>query len=84
MQTGARALTDSIQATDATLSVEVYGDTAAEVVGSRSHGDVVFGDVDADGKALFVDIREVRLGLLGVFVGDIDMFVKIIYLEVGD
>ena len=33
------------------------------------------GDVDADGKALLVDVGEMGLGLLGVLVGDVEVYV---------
>ena len=40
-------------------------------MGTRHHGNVLLGDVDADGEALLVDVGEVLLGLLGVFVRDV-------------
>ena len=40
---------------------------------SGSHRDIVLGDVDAKAKALLVDVREVLLSLLGVFVCDVEI-----------
>ena len=41
-------------------------------MGCWAHGDVVFGDVDADTQAFGIDIGEVMLRLFGVFVGDVE------------
>ena len=73
MKTGARAFADGIQAADAGLSVQVYLDTAAEIVCRRGYRNVVFCNVDAYAEAFLIDIREVFLGFFGVFVGDIQI-----------
>ena len=73
MKSGARTLTDGIQAADAGLSVQIYFDAAAKIVCGRGYGNVLFGDVDADAEAFLIDIREVLLGFVGIFVGNIQI-----------
>ena len=73
MKSGARTLTDGIQAADAGLSVQIYFDAAAKIVCGRGYGNVLFGDVDADAEAFLIDIREVLLGFFGIFVGNIQI-----------
>jgi len=47
VKTGAGALSHCVEAFDRRLSVQVYKDTAAKIVGCRSYRNVIFGDVDA-------------------------------------
>ncbi len=42
-------------------------------MGSRSHRDIIFGDVDAQAQAFFVDIGEVFLCFFRVFVGHVQI-----------
>ena len=72
VQTCAGAFTDGIKSFDAALPVEIYLDAAAHVVCAGRHRNVLLRDVDADGEALGVDVGEVMLGLLRIFVGDIE------------
>ena len=46
-------------------------------MGRRHHGYVVLGDVDAYAQAVLVDVGEVVLGLLGVFVGHVEIHVVV-------
>ena len=71
MKTGAGALSHCVEAFDRRLSVQVYKDTAAKIVGCRSYRDVIFGDVDAQAEAFLVNIGKVLLCLFRVFVGDV-------------
>lgn len=72
VQTGAGALSESVEALDRRLAVAVDLDAAAEIVSGGSHGNVVFGDVDAEREALLIDVGEMLAGLLGVLVGDVE------------
>ena len=49
------------------LGVEVHLDAATHVVGRRTYRYHLLGDVDADGQAFLVDMREMLLRLLRVF-----------------
>lgn len=71
MKTGAGALSHCVEAFDRRLSVQVYKDTAAKIVGCRSYRNVIFGDVDAQAEAFLVNIGKVLLCLFRVFVGDV-------------
>ena len=73
MKTGAGALSYCIEAFDGRLSVQVYEDTAAKIVGCRSYRNVIFGDVDAQAEAFLVNIGKVLLCLFRVFVSDIEI-----------
>ena len=75
VQTRARTFAQSIQAVDARTAVEVDLDAAAHIVGCRTYGNVVFGDVDADAQALGIDVGEVVLGLFGILVSDVEAYV---------
>ena len=68
MQTRARALSDSVETLDRRTTIEVYLDSTAHIVSGWTNGNVFLGNVYADGKALLVDVREMMLGFLGVFV----------------
>ena len=54
------------------LPIEVDLDATAHVVGRRTDRNHLLGDVDAYRKALGIDVGEVVLGLLRVFVGNIE------------
>lgn len=58
MQTRARTLTYGIKPLNTRTSIEIYLDAATHIMGSGAHGDIVFGDIYADGQALGVDIGE--------------------------
>ena len=66
------ALTYRIQTADRGLRIQIHLDTAAHIVRTRGDRDILLGNINADTKALGVDIWEMVLGLLGVFVGDIE------------
>ena len=84
MQSGTGAFADGIEALDAALPVEIDLDAAAHVVGAGSNRDVLLRDVDADGEALGVDVGEVMLGLLRVFMGDVEAdVVEAVYLHLA-
>ena len=55
------------------MPVQVYFDTAAEVVCGRGYGDVVFGNIDTDAEAFLINIREVLLGFFRVFMGNVQL-----------
>ena len=54
------------------MGIQVHLDTATHIVRTRGDRDILLGDINADTKALGVDIWEMVLGLLGVFVCDIE------------
>ena len=68
MQSCARTFAYGIQASDAALSVKVHLDAAAHVVCTWRNGYVVLCYVYAQAQALGIDIWEVLLGFLWVFV----------------
>ena len=75
MQARARTLAKGIQTLDAGLTVQVYLDTTAHIVGSRSYRDIIGGDVDTDREALLVDVREVLACFFRVFMGHVETHV---------
>ena len=58
VQSRAGTFAYGIEAAYARAGVEVYLDAAAQIMGARRNGDILFGNVDADRKAFGVDIRE--------------------------
>ena len=82
VQSCTRALAQCIQAFYGRLSVEVDLDTAAHVVSSRAHGDIVGGDVNTNAETLLIDIREVVLRFCRVLMGDVQTdMVQTVYLH---
>ena len=73
VEAGARAFAEGIEALDRRLAVGVDFDAAAEIVGRRSYGYIVFCYIDAERQTLAVDIGEVTLGLLRIFVSDVEV-----------
>ena len=71
MQSGARTFAHRIEPLDAALPVEVHLDAATHIVRTGCHRDVLLGDVDADAQALGIDVGEMMLCFLGVFVRDV-------------
>ena len=59
----------------------IYLNTAAEVMGCRSHRNIFFGDVDTQSFTMLVDVREVLFRGLRILVGNIkvDMLVATVF-----
>ena len=75
VQSRAGTFAYGIEAAYARAGVEVYLDAAAQIVGARRDGDILFGDVDADGEAFGVDIREMAARLFCRLVGNVEAHV---------
>ena len=71
VQSGAGAFAHGIEPAYAAAGIKVYKDAAAHIVGAGGNGDVLACDVNAQTQTLGVDVGEVALGGLGVFVGDV-------------
>ena len=72
VESGAGAFAHGVEPLDGRAGIQVHLDAAAEVVGAGCHGDVLPRDVDADAQAFLVDIGEMSLCFLGVFVRHIE------------
>ena len=55
------------------MSVQIDRDTATEIVCCGCHGDVIFGNINAETEAFLIDIGEVLFCLFRVFVGDVEI-----------
>ena len=75
VQTGTGAFANSVETVDGGLSVQIDLDTAAHVMGTGHHGNILLRDINSDTQALGVDIGEVMFGLLGILVGDVKAYV---------
>ena len=59
------------------LTVQIDGDAAAKVMGSRCHGNIIFGDIYAEAQALLINIGEVMACLFGVFVRYVKIYMVV-------
>ena len=71
MQTRARAFAHSIQTVNRRTSIKVYLNTPTKVVSTRHHRNVLFSNVNTNREALLVNVREVMLRFLRIFVRNI-------------
>ena len=53
------------------MTIQINHDTTTHIVSRWGYGNVLLGDVNADAQALGVDVGEVVLRFLGIFVRDV-------------
>ena len=73
VQSRAGGFAQRVEPFDGGFAVGVHLDAAAAVVRRGSDGNPVLGDVDADRKALLVDVGEVAAHGVGIFVRDVEV-----------
>ena len=73
VQPRARGLAQRVEPFHGGFAVGVDLHATAAVVRRRGHGNPVFGDVDADRAAFFIDVREMALHGLGVLVRHVEV-----------
>ena len=72
MQAGARGFANGIEAGQVGARRQIGDHPAAGEVGGRHYRNPVLADVDAEGQAVGVDIREMMLEEFGRLVGDVE------------
>ena len=82
VQARARTFAYGIKPADRTLPIQVYLNSAAHIVCARAYGYVLFCDVDAHAKALFVDMWKMPFRFFGIFVCQVKAYiVQSVYLH---
>ena len=68
MKTGAGTFAYGIQAVDGRTGIQVYLDTATQIMCRRSNRNIILGNIDTQTQALFINIGEMLLRLFRIFM----------------